>query len=80
MKPITEAVIGLILLTAAATILSHAEPVQLSGIEFNVTPSIRADNESPQDLWSWGSSPKGKILTNGKLVDQPSLINLIQEW
>ena len=36
------------------------------------------------DLWSWGSTPKGKKMVNGKLVDAPyynwTLYNISRNW
>jgi hypothetical protein len=50
----------------------------------NETEKANQSDDKANDLWSWGNSPKGKKLVNGKLVDAPyynwSLYNLSTNW
>jgi len=34
-------------------------------------PSNAGDNSSNNSLWNWGAAPKGSLIQNGKLVDDP---------
>ncbi|MCK9442256.1 MAG: hypothetical protein M0Q13_12660 [Methanothrix sp.] len=54
-------------------------------LKANDTQTSAADNNSSKvSLWNWGNAPKGSLIQNGKLVDDPfntwKSLNLTDGW
>jgi hypothetical protein len=76
----------------AQSVVSGGENEHFQGVggDFGRTMlnSLKAQNPQPaeqnasNDLWSWGSAPKGKTMVNGKLVDaaMTSVVNWSANW
>ncbi len=43
----------------------------LSTLDTNKTQTATADNNSSNNLWGWGTAPKGNMVVDGKLVEDP---------